>query len=125
MMSDVGLLLLRISVGGLMLVGHGWAKLSNFSAMSEKFADPLGVGPAMSLSLAVGAEVGCSLLLILGCATRLAAIPLAFTMFIAFFVIHGGDPFKVKELALLYMIAFITILFTGAGKYSVDGALQK
>jgi len=75
---------------------HGWQKLSGFSEMAETFPDPLGMGSRMSLISAIGTELGCSLLLIAGVATRLVALPLAFTMIVALFVVHGNDPWKVK-----------------------------
>ena len=34
---------------------------------------------------------------------RLAMLPMIFTMCIAFFVVHGSDPFAVKELAFIYL----------------------
>jgi putative oxidoreductase len=41
-------------------------------------------------------------------------------MLVAAFIAHGSDPFGKKELALLYLVIFIFLLFTGSGKYSVD-----
>ena len=79
--TSVGLLILRVGIGAMMLV-HGLAKLNGFNEMSDSFPDPLGIGSQLSLILAIGAEVGCSILLIVGFASRLAAIPLAFTMIV-------------------------------------------
>ena len=42
--ADVALLLLRVWFGLSLLWLHGWGKLMNFSAMTEKFSDPLGIG---------------------------------------------------------------------------------
>lgn len=119
---DVGLLLLRIAFGCFMLV-HGIQKLSGFSSLAEVFPDPIGMGSQLSLIMAIGAEVGCSLLLILGLGTRLAVLPLAFTMVIAFFVVHGADPWKVKELAAIYLAGYAIIFVTGPGKFSLDHQL--
>jgi putative oxidoreductase len=118
------LLLLRVAVGILMMT-HGWGKLSNFSAISESFPDPIGVGSQMSLMLAVVAEFFGSILLIFGFLTRLVVIPLAFTMAIAFFVIHAADPLQVKELALFYLIIYIFLFMSGPGEYSIDNVLSK
>ena len=118
-MISVGLLLLRISIGCLMLV-HGIQKLTGFSTLSETFADPIGLGSQLSLILAIGAEVGCSILLILGLITRVAVIPLAFTMLVAFFLVHGNDPWNVKELAATYLSIYIVVFFTGPGRFSLD-----
>ena len=77
---DLGLLFLRVMIGGFMLSAHGWGKLISYSEKSAQFADPIGLGPATSLAAAIFAEVFCSLLIILGIGTRLAAIPLVCTM---------------------------------------------
>ena len=34
--------------------------------------------------------------------------------------VKGADPFGRKELALIYLVAFLMILLLGGGKYSVD-----
>ena len=117
--TSLGLLILRITFGSFMAV-HGWQKLSSFSDLAEKFPDPLGVGSQLSLTLTIGAELGCSLLLIIGLLTRLASIPLAFTMIIALFVIHGADPWQKKELAAAYLSVYAVLLCTGPGACSID-----
>lgn len=119
--TSLGLLLLRIGAGGAMLFGHGWGKLTGFAELSERFPDPLGLGsPALSLGLAVFAEAFCAAAAMVGFATRFAAVPLVITMLVAALVIHGDDPWAKKELALLYVVPFLTLVFTGAGKFSVD-----
>ena len=118
--ASIGLLLLRLGPCSFLIYGHGWGKLANYTARSETFSDPLGVGSPMSLGLAVFAEVFCSIAVMLGLLTRLAAIPLIITMGVAGFIRHAPDPFAKKELALLYLIVFVTIALTGAGRYSLD-----
>jgi len=120
--SSYALLFLRVAAGVLMML-HGWGKLSNFEAMSGGFPDPLGVGITLSLILAIGAEFFASIFLMMGLLTRLSLIPLIFTMGVAFFVIHAADPLQTKELALLYMVVFIFFFIAGAGKFSLDRLL--
>lgn len=117
--SSIGLLILRVSFGGLMLV-HGIPKLTGFAEKADKFPDPLGMGSQLSLISAIGAEVGCAALLIVGLATRLAALPLAFTMLVAVSMVHGSDPWAKKELAVVYLCAYLCLFFTGAGRFSLD-----
>lgn len=123
--SDLTLLLMRIGVGALML-SHGAGKiLKLFGDEPIKFSDPLGVGVTASLTMAVFAEVFCSILLIFGFATRLTVIPLIITMLVAVLLIHTHDPFPKKELPLLYIIIYLSIGIFGAGKYSVDNWIYK
>lgn len=121
-LSALGLLILRIGGGGMMLT-HGWGKLNMLMSGADQFPDPLGVGPQLSLILAVFAEFFCSILLILGAGTRLVAMPLLFTMFMAAFIIHGDDPFQKKELALLYGTIYLALILNGAGRFSLDHAV--
>lgn len=113
------LFLLRLFIGVLML-RHGAEKLSSFSELSSVFPDPLGVSSPVSLILSIMAEVGCSVLLILGIFTRLAVLPLIFNMVIAVFVVHGGAAFQVKELAVIYLAIYVLFFFVGGERYSVD-----
>lgn len=124
-LSSIGLLVLRLFTGGFMLFAHGWGKLASFSEKSGQFPDPIGVGSAPSLALAVFAEVFCAAAIMLGLFTRAAAIPLLITMVVAAFMIHGDDPFQKKEFALLYAIPFLTLILTGAGSYSIDAKLKR
>ena len=64
-------------------------------------------------------------LLIFGLMTRLAALPLMFGMLMAFFVIHGADPFAVRELPLLYLGVYVFLLWGGAGSYSLDEWIRR
>lgn len=119
---DLGLLVHRVMIGIFMAV-HGWAKIQNFEAYSEKFLDPFGIGPAASLGLAIFAEFGCSILVALGLGTRLACVPLAITMIVAGFIAHGADPWNKKELAFMYLIAYVVLFLTGPGRFSLDHKL--
>ena len=111
--SDFGLLVLRVSIGLMMAFSHGLGKVQKFFAGGEiKFADPIGLGMPASLFLAGFTEFFLSLLLVIGLATRLVTIPLAITMIVAAFIVHGDDPFKKQEFALLYLVPYITLFFT-------------
>jgi putative oxidoreductase len=124
-MSSIGLLVLRLGGGGFMLA-HGWGKLQMLMAGEfEKFGDPIGLGNTLSLVLIVLAEVVCSMLVIIGLGTRFAAAPVVFAMGVAAFVVHANDPWTMgagasKEPALLFLSMFLTLIFTGAGGFSVD-----
>lgn len=117
-----GLLILRVAAGAFMIT-HGLPKLTNMLSGNSKFGDPLGIGSGVSLGLTVFAEFVCSILIILGLATRLALIPQIITMAVAAFIVHGSDPFGKKEMAFLYLVVFVVLFIMGPGKYSVDNAI--
>lgn len=117
---DIGLLIFRIGISCLMLT-HGVPKLIRFFGSEEiAFSDPLGVGVMTSFTLTVFAEFLCSLLVLIGLGTRLAAIPLMITMLVAALIVHWPDGFGRQELPLLYFFGFLLLFFTGSGKYSLD-----
>ena len=120
--NNLGLLILRLGFGGLMLT-HGIPKLEMLTDPSS-FGDPIGVGPTLSLILCLIGEVLAPILIIIGLKTKWAAIPAAITMAVAAFVVHASDPLGNKEMALLYLIAFVVIFLSGAGKYSIDDKLN-
>ena len=122
---DLVILILRLAAGVFMLT-HGMGKFSKlFSGEPVKFADPIGLGETTSLALTVFAEVGCSILLIFGLATRFAVIPLIITMIVAAFLVHGADPFGKKELSLLYLVLYTVIGIAGAGRFSIDHMISR
>src|SRR5690606_14532369 len=82
--ANLAALALRLGFGFLMIPKHGLVKLLEFNTRKEEFVDFLGLGGAASLSLAIFAELFCSILLILGLFTRLATIPLLITMLVIF-----------------------------------------
>jgi putative oxidoreductase len=107
------------------MLTHSWPKVGMLTAGEPvQFADPFGLGPTASLVLSIFAEVVCALLIVIGLATRLAAIPLIINMLVALITVHAADPFGKMELPLFYLSIFIALLFAGSGKYSVDNALQ-
>lgn len=123
--ESIALLVMRVVFGALMIIEHGWGKLMNYEARSQTFADPLGVGHQMSLNLALFGEIVAPALLVVGLGTRLAAIPAAFTMVVACFVIHAGDPLGDREMSALYLAGYTAIALMGAGGISLDAILAK
>ncbi|MBX3474711.1 MAG: DoxX family protein [Planctomycetes bacterium] len=126
--NSIGLLVLRLGAGAYMM-SHGWGKFLNVlkGEFNDKF-DPIGLGPHLSLIGAATGEFLCALLVVVGAATRASAAVVVFTMLVAAFVFHAGDPWtmgagKSKEPALLFATMFATFIFTGAGKFSVDGLI--
>ena len=136
--TSYGVFALRVMVGLMMLVGHGIPKIRHYAALKDAFyvADlfPLNhLSPPLSLMACIGAEVGASILIILGLTTRPAAFVLAFNMVVAVFGTQARAPWFfappdaliAKELGLLYLIPLISIILTGAGAWSLDARLCK
>ena len=118
------LLILRLGFG-ILIIAHGYDKIIHFAEYKDKFFPFLGLSPAVSLGLVIFAEFICGIFLAVGLLTRFAAIPLIINMSVALFKAHDGDIFGKGQPAGLFLFAFLVLLFTGAGKYSLDGALYK
>lgn len=144
---DLSLLLLRLAGLGLAL-GHGLGKVAalaggqggDFVAGVEALGFPLPVVFAWAAALA---ELVGGFCVALGLGTRPAAGVAAFTMTVAAFLqhrfhLHGlaavgllhpsprqlerwGDP----ELALLYLVIFLSILLLGGGRFALDRLLRR
>ena len=121
---DLGLLVMRVGFAGSLIYGHGLGKLLEFAERSSRFADPLGIGSPASLALVVFAELFCALALAFGFMGRLATIPLIINFLVIFFIQHGGDPFNKSEKAFLFLVAFVALLATGPGRFSIDGLIR-
>ena len=118
--ADIGILILRIGISFFM-VHHGYEKLQTLlDGGGADFPDPLHIGNKISLFLTVFAEFFCSILLMLGLFTRFALIPLIICMFVIIFIVSANEPLSDKEHAYLFLIPYISLFLTGAGKLSVD-----
>ena len=117
--TDLGLLLLRISVGGLMLF-HGVAKLLHGI---EFLVQSMGT---FGYAVYIG-EVLAPLAILIGWRTRIAAVILAINCIVAVGVAHSKDIFSISEhggyaneLLMLYLLGAVALFFTGAGKYAMS-----
>lgn len=123
--NDIGLLLLRLTIGVLLLF-HGTAKLFNgVSGIQETFAEN-GLPTSIAYGVYIG-EVIAPLMIILGYRTRIGGLLIAATMLVAIILAHGDDLFSVGksggwaiELPVLFLMGGVVLFFTGAGKYVVS-----
>ena len=136
--ASAGILALRLGFGLMMLVGHGLPKLRNFQTILDKgfytpdFFPLNWMSTPVSLGAAMAAEFFGAVLIILGLATRWAALAVGFTMVVAAFAVHGEAPWFLgpgvtyaKEPALIYLAAMITLILAGPGRFSLDALLDK
>jgi putative oxidoreductase len=124
--DDVGKLVLRLSLGILMLM-HGLHKLmygiSGISAMVQANGWPAWV----SYGVFVG-EIIAPVLIIIGLLTRASALIVVINMLVAVYLAHSHQLFHLTktggwllELQGLYLFGALAIAFLGAGRFSVGG----
>ena len=123
---SAGLLLMRASAGLSLFLKHGMEKFTGYSTMVRHFPDPIHIGAHAGLAYALLSDGICSLLVVLGLATRPAAALILINLLTAFFLVHKAAFFTDGhvELVFLYIAIFAAILFTGAGRFSVDARVN-
>ena len=122
--EDAGKLLLRLSVGGLMLF-HGMSKLMTGASGIKALLASYGLPEFVAYGTIVG-EVIAPIFIILGILTRPSALLVAFTMFVAWLMIGMDKTFLLDktgawaiESLVYFFVSGIALAFLGAGKYSV------
>lgn len=123
--TQVGLLLLRVFAGLSLALAHGVGKIPPGEGFVELVAGMGFPAPLFFAWAAALAESAGGLALALGLLARPAAALVAVNMFVAAFVLQGGDPFLERELALLYLFVALALTLTGPGRLSLDAALAE
>ena len=120
---NTAMLFIRL-VAGLLMLQHGYEKLTHFNETVGQMINLMGVGQRTCTILVIFAEFFCSLLLIIGLFTRFACIPLIITMVVAMWKVHHNDYFGEEDISL-YILSYVTLLLLGPGKVSVDNMIGK
>jgi len=121
---DAGALFVRLILGGLMIYS-GQMKIYDYDKILPLFGDPIGLGTKLSFNLLIFSEFFCGILVVIGLFTRLAVLPIMFSMGVAFFVAMRQSPFPEKELPFVFLALSIPVFFMGSGNISVDRLLYK
>lgn len=123
--NDLGKLLLRLCVGGLMLF-HGVHKLIHGYGIIPAKLSAAGLPPLLIVGVPIG-EVVAPLFVLLGIYTRPAALIEAFLMGMAVWLVHMGQLTTISanggyalELQAFYFFGSLAIFFLGAGRYSIS-----
>jgi putative oxidoreductase len=122
---ELGLLILRVGLGAMFIV-HGWPKIQGGPPMWTGLGGAMAnIGitfqPVFWGFMAAVSEFGGGICLVLGLATRPAALLMAFTMAMAALShLKGGDGVMKASHAIECGSAFLAIVLLGAGKYSLD-----
>ena len=122
---DLGLLILRISIGGLMLL-HGIAKLQHGAGFIEQVVVDAGLPSFIAYGVYIG-EVIAPLFILFGYGTRAASVVFAGNCLVAALLVHSQDIFTLNEqggwsveLLGLFFLGAVALIFTGGGKYSIS-----
>ncbi|WP_256437874.1 DoxX family protein [Aquimarina sp. U1-2] len=114
------LLIYRLLVSLAMINTHGMKKILDFQGTIEHIPDPLGLGGEISATMAILANIVAPVFIILGLGARFAALLILSVTLMGFFVVHANDPWAVRDIPLMYSLAYLLIFFLGAGAYSLD-----
>ncbi|MCP5023087.1 MAG: DoxX family protein [bacterium] len=122
--QDLGKLLLRLAVGGLLLL-HGIEKVSKGTTWIEQTLGARGWPEFIAHGVYVG-EVLAPVLIIVGFWSRLGALVVALTMVMTIVLAHPDNWYALNdygglttELNLLYMLGALAIFFGGGGRYAL------
>jgi putative oxidoreductase len=111
----------------------GWGKLSHLDKTVEFFSSLSIPMPKLNAIMAASTECGGGALILLGLFSRLAAVPLIFTMLVAyatadrealFAIVRDTDKFT-GATPFLFLLATLIVFAFGPGRLSLDAVLFK
>jgi len=124
MADNIGKLVLRFMLGGMMLF-HGIDKALHGIAFIKGIMRVHGLPEALAYGVYVG-EILAPLFLILGWKSRFWAGVMVVNMAVAIYFTQAGSLFKLGthgawavEVPMFYMLSALAIVFLGSGKYAI------
>lgn len=112
--------IIRVTLGVLMIY-HGSRKLlSGLDKLVSAIAEVGWPLPYLQAFAAVSVEFAGGILLVVGLFTRPTAFVTVVQFSIITFLYLYPSPFSAKEMALLFLILSVYVLFMGPGKFSAD-----
>ncbi len=122
---DLVLLGYRVAISIAFLFIHGLKKITNFQEEIQHIPDPFGMGGYNATIIAIFSNIVCSIFVAMGLFTRLFALGAFMIPFIGLTIVHLNDPWAVRDVPLMYSIAFLVIILLGPGKHSLDNVINK
>jgi putative oxidoreductase len=124
--QDLGKLLLRLTCGGILLF-HGIHKVFVEIDHVKVIVKNAGLPEVLAYGNIVG-EFIAPIFVLLGFKTRLAALVIALNMLMTVLIGHPDIIFSINdyggwmiETNMLYLMTAVSLMFLGAGKYSLSG----
>ena len=125
----IGILLLRIFIGGRLLYGVidnvlSWERMIEFSEFLQAYHFPF---PVISAIISVYVQFIGAIFVLIGFKTRVSSALLTINFLIALVAVHfrANDTIEGMTPALATWFGCLTLLFTGAGKLSLEGYFRK
>nr|WP_241264591.1 DoxX family protein [Marinobacter daepoensis] len=122
--ADLGKLIVRLTLGGLLLF-HGIAKLLNGIGFIEGQLASHGLPTILAYGVYIG-EIIAPLMVILGYQTRIGALIIIFNMIVAIALVHGHQLLTLSsnggwalELQGFFLFTALAVMFLGPGRYKL------
>lgn len=122
--ADIGKLIIRLTLGGLILF-HGINKLLNGIGFIEGQLASHGLPTVLAYGVYVG-EVLAPLMVILGYQTRIGALIIVFNMLFAIALVHTNELLTLSrsggwalELQGFFLFTAVALIFLGPGRYKL------
>jgi putative oxidoreductase len=144
--TDIGLLIIRVTVGACIFFHHGQEKFTHYHVLLTHPLDPIGIGVVPSVIFAGFSDGICSLLVLLGLFSRYTAfVNLVCLDAVWWLMDHGLQHLLNLPIAQgarsarslhplhsipnymnvsMYILAFLVIFIAGPGRYSLDKLLE-
>jgi putative oxidoreductase len=125
--KEYGVIFIRLIIGFHLIYGtqdnvFSYARMEEFAGFLATRGAPF---PLFSAFLSAYAQFICGILIVVGFATRYAALVMIVNFIAALIIAHIGDSYPNMFPALMMLAAACFFFLHGAGKLSVDSVLER
>lgn len=125
LVANFGLLALRVFAGLSLSLAHGMQKFPPSDGFVSGVAAMGFPVPYLFAWMTTLTETFGGIALALGLLTRPVALFIVINLSVASFVRHAPDPYRVKELPLLFLAIAVMFLCVGAGRFGLDRMIRR